>query len=402
MTSSPLPLCSRRAPHPAPERVHAGAPARARTRVPPGRPVRVVVGLLSFLWFLIFLVGLSASPASAQPTAGAGDLAVLFETAQENYRQGAFDEAAEQFATVAASTPYREVRREALRYLGRTHIVRNDPERAKTAMEKLLQLEPPRIALDPDVEPPPIMNVYYEARRELSDSFCWTGEEQPDGTCTTDDDTQTLAVIDFSNNSIDARERFEGLQWGLPTMFIQHLNGATNLNLIERERLQWLQQEIDLADQGYMDPATAARAGRLLGATNVLLGSFMIFDGQITIWSRLVETETGKILLGRQIRGDTDDFHALTRDLSEAMAEAMETPFPSGDARPGGPSRSLDAMLAYSDALKFIEDGAYDRAVRKLEEAIGHDPNYTPAVRRLESLRPMLLAASPTDEATNE
>jgi len=339
------------------------------------------------------LLLITAPGLHAQPTADSDELAVLFDRAKENYRQGAFDEAAVQFSTVADATPYREVRREALKFLGRTHIIRDDAEAARAAMEELLLSEPPMIVLDPDVEPPPIMSVYYEARRDLSDTFCWTGRAQPDGSCAVDEDQETLAVIDFSNNSIDERQRFEGLQWGLPTMFIQHLNGSTNLHLIERERLQWLQQEIDLADQGYMDPATAARAGRLLGATNVLLGSFMIFNDEITIWSRLVETETGKILLGRQVRGKTEDFHALTRDLSESMADAMETSFPSGDARGTGPSESLDAMLAYSDALKLIETGRYEQAVRKLEDALEHDPGYAPAQTRLDSLRPMLVAA---------
>ena len=370
----------------------------SRNHLRPSRLLPAVgTGATAARLFVIPLVAalLLAAPAGAQPTADAGEVALLFERAQDNYRQGAFDEAAVQFATVAESTPYREVRREALKFLGRTHIIRDDPEAARIAMEELLRSEPPMIVLDPDVEPPPIMSVYYETRRDLTDTFCWTGQAQPDGTCTTDDDMQTLAVIDFSNNSIDERQRFEGLQWGLPTMVIQHLNGATDLHLIERERLQWLQQEIDLADQGYMDPATAARAGRLLGATNVLLGSFMIFDGDITIWSRLVETETGKILLGRQIRGKTDDFHDLTRELSENMADAMNTSLPSGDARGPGPSESLDAMLAYSDALKLIETGRYDQAVRKLEEALTHDPGYAPAQSRLDSLRPMLLAARP-------
>jgi TolB-like protein len=267
-------------------------------------------------------------------------------------------------------------------------------------MTELLRLEPPIIQLDPELEPPPIMSVYYEARKDLSDTLCWTGREQPDGTCLVEDGVKTLAIIDFRNDSIDERERFDGLQWGLPTMMIQHLSGATQLTLIERERLQWLRQEIGLADEGIMDPQSAARAGRLLGATNVMLGSFMIYDNDITIWARLVETETGRILLGRQIRGKVKNFHDLTEELSADLADQIGTELPS--SRTGqGPTRSLDAMLAYSDALKLIENGRYDLAQQKLEEALSHDPSYAAAQNRLESLRPMIAAAEPASSSPN-
>jgi TolB-like protein len=367
-------------------------PPRRRSWVAAG--VRRLTGA-ALLWTAFAVVLLPAQAQDSASRATDDDPSALFETAKAHYQQGAFQEAAELFATVAETASYREMRREALKFMGRTYIVLDRPEAARAAMTDLLRLEPPIIELDPEVEPPPIMSVYYDARRELSNTLCWTGQKRPDGSCQTDEGLKTLAVIDFRNDSIDERERFGGLQWGLPTMMIQHLNGATQLRLIERERLQWLKQEIDLAKDGYMDPQTAARAGRLLGATNVMLGSFMVFGDQITIWARLVETETGQILLGDQVQGKVKNFHALTKTLSRTLAETIGSELPSSTTgEQQGPSRSLDAMLAYSDALKLIEDGRYLLATQKLEEAIGHDPTYAAAQNRLESLQPMLAAAA--------
>jgi len=362
--------------------------------IPPG--LRTTLHLAVF-WMLVIAVGLP--PANAQTGEETED---LFTEAQSRYQEGAFDEAAELFATVAETTPYQERKREALKYLGRTHIIRDDPDKARSAMTELLRLEPPMIELDPDVEPPPIMNVYYEARQELADNPCWSGKKQPDGSCYVPKDMHTLAIIDFSNNSIDQKDRFDGLRWGLPTMFLQHMHGATKLHLIERERLEWIKQEIGMSEEGIMDAQTAAKAGRLLGATNVMLGSYMIFDGQITIWSRLVETETGRIRLGRTVNGKVDEFHGLTRDLSQKMATAIDSTISLTDPieTGSGPSKSLDAMLAYSDALKLIEDGDYSRATQKLQTALEHDPDYIQAKRRLESLRPMLASASKNDASS--
>jgi hypothetical protein len=132
-----------------------------------------------------------------------------------------------------------------------------------------------------------------------------------------------------------------------------------------------------------------------------MLGSYMVFDGQITIWSRLVETETGRIRLGRTINGKVEEFHGLTRELSQKMATAIDSTISLTDPTEtgSGPSKSLDAMLAYSDALKLIEDGDYARATQKLKTALRHDPDYIQAQRRLESLRPMLASASEDNAA---
>lgn len=60
----------------------------------------------------------------------------------------------------------------------------------------------------------------------------------------------------------------------------------------------------------------------------------------------------------------------------------------AGDA--GGETRSLDAVLAYSQGLALLEEEKYQEAYDKFMQAVAYDPGYTRAQQKAESLRPML------------
>src|SRR5690606_37507368 len=95
------------------------------------------------------------------------------------------------------------LREEALRYLGRVDIAQNAMDSARDVVIRLLEMEEPPIELDPEVEPPPLMKIYYEERKEYEGDVDWV-----------DPGIQTLAVMDFTNNSIDDHERFEPMRQG--------------------------------------------------------------------------------------------------------------------------------------------------------------------------------------------
>src|SRR4029079_3463291 len=57
-------------------------------------------------------------------------------------------------------------RKDALRYLARPYLQRNEPASARDAVRPLLRLDPPMVLLIPTLEPPALMRLYYEVRRE--------------------------------------------------------------------------------------------------------------------------------------------------------------------------------------------------------------------------------------------
>lgn len=314
----------------------------------------------------------------------------MLQKAVEEYQFAEYDRAIDLFSKIAQDpTADREVRKEALRYLGRAYIAKNRRGEAREAIERLVLMEPPLVELDPDIEPPPVMDVYYEVRKNL------TGYEVEKK----DPGLQTLAIMDFANNSIDERERYDGLTKGLASMMINFINGATDLRVVERERVQWLLKELKMQrEDGIVDPATAVRTGKMLGANAVVFGSYTIHEDRLMLLARVVKVETGEVLLGRQVTGKPDEFFSLIEDLSGEVTRAVNVAMEEAkiDTRE---TKSLDAMMAYSDGLDLMEDGNYRAAYEKFLEALNHDDSFDRARLKAESLRPLLVASVDLNES---
>lgn len=334
----------------------------------------------------------ASAPAPEVSAARAANDPALDEAIQQ-YDEGRYEAAIGALSVIAQDTSMEiPVRREALQYLGRAHLARNEMEGVRQALHRLLELEPPLVELNPDVEPPPLMRLYYEVRKDYSGSY--EVERESPG-------LQTMAIMDFANASLDERERFAPLQQGLPSLLINQVNGATDLKVIERERIQWILDELELQrDSDIVDQATAVQTGAILGVNAVLFGSYIVHEGQMTLSTRLVSVETSEILLTAQVQGEAAAFGSLVTDLSTRLTETLNASLrDTGEAE--AQPQSLDAMLAYSEGLAALERGNYPLAHDKFEQATTLDPDYQRARMRVNSLQPVL-AASQTNNAVSD
>ena len=340
---------------------------------------------MSRLFCVLFcIIGVLSASAQAQEAS--------LQKAVDAFTAGEYDQAINGFAAlIEDGSADKQVKKEALQYLGRAYVAKRAFDDARSTIDRLLDLEPPLVELDPDDEPPSLMKLYYEVRRD----YAGYEVQRPDP------GMKTLAIMDFTNTSVDEKERFDPMQQGFASMMINYLEGSTDLKVVERERIQWLLDELELQrEEGIVDQASAVRTGKLLGANAVLFGAFTVAGKQMWISSRLVNVETGEILLAEQILGDRDKFFELIETLSDQVTEAIGTELASagrtnsggGTASGGGQTRSLDAQLSYSQGLGLIEQEKYQQAYDKFLEALEYDPQYADAQRRVDSLRPQLAA----------
>lgn len=327
---------------------------------------------------------IAVSSVNAQPAA--------FEKAKQAYDVYDYESAINLFSDVSNdSSVDMDVRREALLYLGRIYVGRDMQTDARRVMEELVSTEPPRVELNPNREPPPLMETYYKVRKENQGGY----EVAKQG------GLHTLAVMDFRNSSIYERERYAPLSKGFPSMIINYLSGATDLKVIERQRIQWLLKELKLQRKAdVVDQSTAVRMGKVLGASSVLFGNYSIIDDdQMRLSGRLVKVETSEILISEKVTGEPEEFSALVRELSQNLTRAINVEMEDTDLGTGSETQLLDAQLAYARGLDEMEDGNYRAAQKQFEQALEHDPNYTLAQDRLDSLEPMLAGAN--NEATD-
>lgn len=302
------------------------------------------------------------------------------EKAQQYYKSAQFDDAIKLLNEITSdNSTDTETKKEALRYLGRTYTAKGLYDEAKGSIRKLLELEPPVVEFNPDYEPPVFMKLYYESRKEFSDSYLI---ERPDP------GMKTMAIIDFKNRSIDKKLQYDPMEQGFADLLISRLNNSTGLKVVERERIQWILDEMKLQDK--YDMEGAVRVGKLLGAQTVLLGSFIIVNDEIWLGGRLVKVETSEILLTDEIKGELDQFFDLVDKLSEKISEKINVTLKEDKVSEVSQGPSLDAILAYSIGLNFLEKEDYTSAYAKFQEALKFSPDYEKAKIKAESIEPYL------------
>lgn len=301
--------------------------------------------------------------------------------AENYYKSAQFDNAIEILNGLSKDASVNEeIQKDALRFLGRAYTAKGLYDDAKNAIHRLLELEPPMVMFNPDYEPPVFMKLYYESRKEFTGSYA---VERPDP------GMKTIAIIDFKNRSIDKKEQYDPMERGFADLTINRLSNSINLKVVERERIQWILDEIKLQDQHNMEGAV--RMGKQLGVQTVLMGSFIIVKNEIWLGARLVKVETSEILFTDEIKGKLDDFFDLIDNLSNKIAAKIEVELKKqdvGEVVPEAPS--LDAVMAYSIGLSFLEKEDYKNAYAKFQEALKFDPNYEKAQLRAQTIAPLL------------
>ena len=307
------------------------------------------------------------------------DVKARLDEAEQYYKSAQFDKAIDLLKQLSVDSTDKEVQKDALRFLGRAYTAKGLYNNAKNAILKLLELEPPMVVFNPDYEPPVFMKLYYEARKEYTGSY---KVETPDP------GMKTMAIIDFKNRSVSHKAQYDPMEQGFADLMINRLNNSTNLKVVERERINWILNEIKMQHQ--YDMEGAVRLGKQLGVQTVLLGSFIIVGDQIWLGARLVKVETSQILLTDEVKGDLDNFFDLVDKLGNKIADNIKVTLKKETPEEVSQAPSLDAIMAYSVGLSYLESNDYKNAYDKFEEALKIDPNYEKAKLKAQSIAPLV------------
>jgi len=303
------------------------------------------------------------------------------QEAISSYDDAEFDKAIRLFSEIAEnSTSGVEVRMEAYQFLTRLYVAKQMENEARSTIKDLLELEPPLAQFDSNSEPLSLMTMYYSARKEKTGGYEVERE---------DDTIKTIAIVDFRDDSFGSSdEDYTGLSAHLASKMINFLNGSVDLKVVERERLNFILEELKLQRDGnIVDQQTAVRVGKVMGAQSVIFGNFAVIKKNIDIGVRMVNVETSEVLLGDDVNGKLDDVFDLTKELSMKIANAINVSLDEDVIDEIGESRNLDAMLSYQAGVKLLEQNQIAAAYNKFQEALKYDPSYAQAALRVTSLK---------------
>lgn len=198
----------------------------------------------------------------------------------------------------------------------------------------------------------------------------------------------TVAVMGFTAAAMVKRDQYSALTQGIPLVLGTELVTHPNVRLVEREQLEKVLSELQLAGSDKVDPQTAVKLGKLLNAQYLVLGGFLVDPKEeMELTSRVVEVETGEVRSATRVRGKGQDIFELVGKLSKALS-----PLLSIEAPPGQPRRNdeaakkgddIAAFMIFNEADRERQRGNKDRAIQLARNAMQVSPRFEPECRRL-------------------
>ncbi|MCA9517719.1 MAG: hypothetical protein KC635_22420 [Myxococcales bacterium] len=205
-------------------------------------------------------------------------------------------------------------------------------------------------------------------------------------------DKPAVAVIYFDYDG--KNEELAVLKKGLAQMLISDLSHLDNVAMIERLRLQEVIDELELGKSKKIDPATAAKVGKLLGARYMVLGGYFELMNTLRVDARVVEVETGKVIRSVGASGKSDDFLTIELKVAEDLEKVLTSEAFGASAAPEvapPPVKRPKALKAktavkYSKALDAMDRGDKETAKKELKDVVAEAPDFTLATADLDGL----------------
>ncbi len=180
-----------------------------------------------------------------------------------------------------------------------------------------------------------------------------------------------ISVLYFDNTKQD--ERYDWLRKGIADILITELKTADGIKVVERNDLEKLIREQELALSDLTDDSKTVRIGNLLQADTLIYGSYIVDGGSIRIDARVTDTESGDIRKTFKAVGLLSRMLHWQETLADAMFGAL------GMSKPKEAlyrTASLRAMESYYIGLNLMDLGETEKAIEKFNESSRYDVLY--------------------------
>jgi TolB-like protein/class 3 adenylate cyclase len=186
-------------------------------------------------------------------------------------------------------------------------------------------------------------------------------------------DKPSIAVLPFQNLSVDPEQQY-------------FADGMVEEIVTALSRIRWLFVIARNSSFAYKGEAIDIKqVGRELGVRYVLEGSVRKAGDRVRITAQLIEAETRSHLWADRFDGTLQDVFDLQDQVAVSVAGIIEPTLKSAEMRRSSerPTNDLTAYDLYLRALQNAQwpsRAGYTSALGFLDDAIGRDPNYAPAL----------------------
>ena len=209
-----------------------------------------------------------------------------------------------------------------------------------------------------------------------------------------------LAVFPFIYSGQNTK--YAPLGKGLTEMIMIDLGKIAELQLVERVRLQALLDELTLVRTNYVDPTDAPRLGKLLGAGQIIGGSFNVFDNEETrldatywdIYHQKTPVSTGSSDV-------LTNFFQMEKNIVFQIIDGMDLQLTQEQREDISylPTRNLEAFMQYSLGLEFEDRGNMEEAHNYYNNAGQLDDGFSLAKEKASLMRTLEGSSASKEQA---
>ena len=211
-------------------------------------------------------------------------------------------------------------------------------------------------------------------------------------------DASTVAVFPFLFESPE--ETLRPLSRALADMLSTDLAQSSRVRVLERLRLQALFDEVSLGETDLVDPRTAARGGRLIGAAQIVQGRMQGATEQLRLEAAVIAVEKPEEALKAIEEVDAlEQLFDMETRIAFRIFEELGIALTAAEREriSQRPTENLQALLAYGRGLEADDAGRYADAAEYFALAATLDPDFEEA--RTESIQAGAAAEAVTNSA---
>ena len=204
----------------------------------------------------------------------------------------------------------------------------------------------------------------------------------------------TVAVLEFANGSFVDADKVSNVGIGVASMINYQLEETGALHCPSRENINYLLQELELAQTDLVDQDQKVDLGKVIGVKNYIMGTFYKLDGnKFRIDARIIETETTLSKKHFSVEGKASKIGEMANDLAGQILAYMNIEAEKiKEASAQIPEVNLAALVKYSEAVAYEESGDAKAAALAYAEAVELSPEFVLAEESQEGVRLDLVA----------
>jgi Curli production assembly/transport component CsgG len=159
-------------------------------------------------------------------------------------------------------------------------------------------------------------------------------------------------------------------------MITTDLSQVQALQVLERLRIQFLLTEMQLGQTGIVEADTAPRAGHLLGAENLIVGTME--PGSVAVKTSVASTSKQDVVGAFSVSAQLEQFYVLEKEIVYNILKVLKVPFTSEEEAKFSKyhTQNLKAVIYFGQGLEALDTGQWKEAHDFFRQATQEDPKF--------------------------